>query len=193
MGLIGPLDIFCARNGDHPSGRGRSEGVGREHSEPAAAHACASQGEGRARAPDRQVAVSFVIEPLSSRHDRSAFSCGSEPLDTYLKTPAGQDIRRHISNCFVAVPEKESRVAGYYTLAASSIPVADIPAEISRKLPRYPVLPAALLGRLAVDRQFVRRSLGSALLYDAVARTLRADAAAFANDARRFHLALPVR
>lgn len=122
----------------------------------------------------------FVIEPLSSQHERTAFSCGTEALDGYLHAQANQDIRRHISNCFVAVPEGTNIVAGYYTLAASSIPVAEIPPELSRKLPRYPVLPAALIGRLAVDRRFASQSLGSALLYDAIARTLRADPAVFA-------------
>lgn len=122
----------------------------------------------------------FAIELLAGRHDRSAFSCGVEALDGYLRTQATQDIRRHVSNCFVAVPEGTNGIAGYYTLAASSIPVTDIPSELSRKLPRYPVLPAILIGRLAVDRRFARRSLGSALLYDAIARALRADAAGFA-------------
>jgi GNAT superfamily N-acetyltransferase len=57
--------------------------------------------------------------------------------------------------------------------------VAEIPAELSRRLPRYPLLPAVLIGRLAVDRQFMRRSFGSALLYDAVSRAWRADPAVY--------------
>lgn len=124
--------------------------------------------------------VRFVIEPLSARHERAAFSCGIEPLDRYLQTQANQDIRRNISNCFVAVAEGEISIAAYYTLAASSIPINELPAEIARRLPRYPVLPAVLIGRLAVDRHFARQSLGSALLYDAIARTMAADAAVFA-------------
>jgi ribosomal protein S18 acetylase RimI-like enzyme len=125
------------------------------------------------------VSGTFVIEPLSSKHDRGQFACGIEPLDRYLQTQAGQDIRRRISNCFVAVPDDAKVIAGYYTLAAASIPIDDLPAELSRKLPRYPVLPAALIGRLAVDRNYLRRSLGSALLYDGIIRTMRADPAIF--------------
>lgn len=123
---------------------------------------------------------SFIIEPLSSRHDRAAFTCGIEPLDRYLQTQVNQDIRRRISNCFVAVPVGGKSVAGFYTLSASSIPLTEVPTELSGRLPRYPLLPAALVGRLAVDRQFIRRSLGSALLYDAISRTMRADPAIFA-------------
>lgn len=71
-------------------------------------------------------------------------------------------------------------VAGNYTLAAASIPTADLPEEVIRKLPRYPSLPAVLVGRLAVDLRFRRRGLGGALLADAAAKALRAEAAAFA-------------
>jgi ribosomal protein S18 acetylase RimI-like enzyme len=126
------------------------------------------------------VSGSFVIEALSSKHDRGAFACGVEPLDRYLQTQAGQDIRRRISNCFVAVIEETNLIAGYYTLAAASIPIDDLPTELARRLPRYPVVPAALIGRLAVDRNYTRRSLGLALVYDAISRTMRADPAILA-------------
>jgi GNAT superfamily N-acetyltransferase len=49
-----------------------------------------------------------------------------------------------------------------------------------KRLPRYPVLPAALVGRLAVDQRFLRRGLGSALLADAAHRVVRGDVKAFA-------------
>jgi ribosomal protein S18 acetylase RimI-like enzyme len=126
------------------------------------------------------VSAGFVIAPLAAAHDRQTFSCGAEPLDRYLRTQATQDVRRHIANCFVASPLQSNAVAGYYTLSAASIPMTGLPAEQARKLPRYPVLPAALIGRLAVDRSFQGRQLGAALLFDAIARAIRADAAVFA-------------
>jgi ribosomal protein S18 acetylase RimI-like enzyme len=126
------------------------------------------------------VTAGFVIAPLAAAHDRQTFSCGAEPLDRYLRTQAAQDVRRHIANCFVASPVQSNAVAGYYTLSAASIPMTDLPAEQARKLPRYPVLPAALIGRLAVDLRHQGRQLGAALLFDAVARAIRADAAVFA-------------
>jgi ribosomal protein S18 acetylase RimI-like enzyme len=126
------------------------------------------------------VSAGFVIAPLAAAQDRQTFSCGAEPLDRYLRTQATQDVRRHIANCFVASPLQSNAVAGYYTLSAASIPMTGLPAEQARKLPRYPVLPAALIGRLAVDRRHQGRQLGAALLFDAIARTIRADAAVFA-------------
>lgn len=122
----------------------------------------------------------FVIAPLAAGHDRQAFSCGAAPLDRYLQTQATQDVRRHIANCFVASPAESNVVAGYYTLSAASIPMTDLPEAQARKLPRTPVLPAALIGRLAVDNRWQGRQLGAALLFDAIARAIRADAAVFA-------------
>lgn len=122
----------------------------------------------------------LVIEPLSAAHDRLAFSCGVEALDRYLQVQAGQDVRRRVANCFVAVPERTTSIAGYYTLAATSLALTDVAAEESRRLPRYPLLPAVLIGRLAVDRRYIGRALGSALVFDAITRALRAEPAVFA-------------
>jgi len=122
----------------------------------------------------------FVIEALSAAHNRLAFSCGVEALDRYLQTQAGQDMRRRVANCFVACPTGTTTIAAYYTLAASSLAVTDMAVEELRRLPRYPVLPAALIGRIAVDRQYTGRSLGAATIADAITRALRAEPAVFA-------------
>ncbi len=121
----------------------------------------------------------FVIEPLGT-HDRSAFACGVPPLDRYLREQAAQDVKRLMASCFLAVEAATTRIAGYYTLAATSVPANDLPAELRKRLPRYPVLPAALVGRLAVDRGFHGQGLGSALLADAALRVLNGDVKAFA-------------
>jgi GNAT superfamily N-acetyltransferase len=126
------------------------------------------------------VTASFVIAPLSPNHDRQAFSCGVDPLDRYLQTQATQDIRRRIANCFVATSANSNITAGYYTFSAASVPMLDLPSETAKRLPRYPVVPAALIGRLAIDRQHRGRGLGAALLFDAIARAARADTAIFA-------------
>ena len=73
-----------------------------------------------------------------------------------------------------------NRIAGYYTLAATSVPANDLPTEVLKRLPRYPILPAALVGRLAVDQSFHRKGLGSTLLADAALRVLKGDTKAFA-------------
>jgi len=121
----------------------------------------------------------FRIEPLSDAHERGAFRCGEEALDRYFQTQATQDIRRRVANCFVAVEIATGQVAAFYTMSAASIAFVDLPPEESKRLPRYPTLPAVRIGRLGVDERFQGRGLGEALLMNAVERTMRADAAAF--------------
>lgn len=121
----------------------------------------------------------FRIEPLAA-HDRSFFACGTAALDRYLREQASQDVKRLVASCFVAVDAATQILAGYYTLAAASVAATDLPPELLKRLPRYPVLPAALIGRLAVDRRFGSKGLGSALLADAALRVLKGDIKAFA-------------
>ena len=123
--------------------------------------------------------VPFRFEALGDS-DRAAFCCGEDVLDRYFQTQATQDIRRRIANCFVVVEAATGRVAAYYTLSAASIPLVDLPADETKRLPRYPILPAVRIGRLAVDRRFQRRGLGELMLMNAVHRTIQDAAAAFA-------------
>lgn len=116
----------------------------------------------------------FRIELLAAVHEHAAFSCGIEALDRYLKTQASQDMRRRVANCFVALPDATATIAGFYTLTAASIPLHDLPDGETRRLPRYPVLPAVLIGRLAVDQRFKGQKLGAVLLFDAILQALRA-------------------
>lgn len=122
----------------------------------------------------------FSVEPLGREHDRSAFACGEEALDRYFHTQVTQDTRRRIANCFVAVEQDGGVVAGFYTIAAAGLPLLDLPREEARRLPRYPMLPAVRIGRLAVDRRFAGRGLGAALLADAARRVMQMPPAVFA-------------
>lgn len=121
----------------------------------------------------------FIVTPLDAVHDRTAFRCGSEPLDRYLLEYASQDIRRRMAACFVALADGP-RIAGYYTLAAASLLLTDLPTRIAKKLPRYPTVPAVRLGRLAVDRAFQGKGLGGALVADALSRAVQSEIAAYA-------------
>ncbi len=117
--------------------------------------------------------MSLVIEPLGKQHDRATFSCGVAELDDYLKRRAGQDIRRRIARAFVCTEGGTGTVLGFYTLSALAIDVSALPEDQARKLPRHPV-PAALIGRLAIDRSVQGKGLGRLLLADAIQRTLAA-------------------
>jgi GNAT superfamily N-acetyltransferase len=121
----------------------------------------------------------FRIEALTSAHTRKSFSSGSAPLNRYLHDLATQDIKRRVSNCFVAIDDAGT-IAGYYTFAAASFPLTELSAEEAKRLPRYALLPAGLIGRLAVDQRFRGQKLGGALIMDAALRAAHAEPAIFA-------------
>lgn len=126
------------------------------------------------------MSFAFRLEPLGGEHERSGHRCGEDALDRYFETQVTQDIRRRVANCFVAVENATGNIAGWYTISAASIPLVDLPSDEIKRLPRYPVVPAVRIGRLAVDLRFQGQGLGGALLADAAARALKAEAAAFA-------------
>lgn len=122
----------------------------------------------------------FRVEALGAETGRDGFSCGVPALDGYLARQASQDMRRRVSACYVATEVTSGRTAGYYTLAAASVALTDLPEALAKKLPRYPSVPVARVGRLAIDLAFQGRQLGGALLADAAERAARSEVAVFA-------------
>ncbi len=116
----------------------------------------------------------YRVEPLGKQHDRSAFSCGVEPLDRYLREHAGQDARKRMAAPFILCEGKSNAVLGYYTLSALSVAVGAWPEAVAKKLPKYPLVPATLMGRLAVDTRLRGKGAGEHLLMDALRRALEA-------------------
>ena len=115
----------------------------------------------------------LVVEPLGAHHNRAAFSCGEPALDAYLRRQASQDVRRRVAQVFAALGSSAVEIAGYYSLSAASFAKDELPPALAKRLPHYPV-PAAMLGRLAVDRKERGRGVGEMLLLDAIHRVVRA-------------------
>lgn len=122
--------------------------------------------------PEAADQTDYRVEALARQHDRKGFSCGVEPLDRYLRDQAGQDARKRVAAPFVLCAGTSNTVLAYYTLSALSIDVGAWPEDVARKLPRYPVVPATLLGRLAVDKSQRGKGRGEFLLMDALRRAL---------------------
>ena len=116
----------------------------------------------------------YRVEPLGRQHDRSDFSCGVEALDRYLHEQAGQDARKRVAAPFVLCAGTSNRVMGYYTLSALSLDIGGWPEAVAKRLPRYPLVPATLLGRLAVATRAQVSGVGEHLLMDALTRALDA-------------------
>lgn len=137
----------------------------------------------------------YRVEPLRPSHDRAGFRCGVPELDDYFHHQAGQDARRKVAAPFVMV-DKSGAMVGYYTLSAYSVYARELPDAVAKKLPRYPLLPATLLGRLAVSQEHRGRKLGRLLLMDALHRSWKNTAEvasigvvveAFDTEARAFY------
>jgi ribosomal protein S18 acetylase RimI-like enzyme len=126
------------------------------------------------------VTAPFPVEILGPHHDRKTFSSGVPALDRYFCEQVTQDVRRRATACYVAVEASTGKVAGYYTLAAGGIPLSDMPEALARRLPRYPSVPVARLGRLAIDVACQGRKLGAMLLWDAATRAVRSEVTVFA-------------
>jgi hypothetical protein len=114
----------------------------------------------------------YICEPLGKHHDRASFDCGVSVLNEYLAKYANQDMKRKAAAVFVLVDrDAPKRVIGFYTLCATSVELSSLPIELSKKLPRYPEIPAILVGRLA--RDIGHPGVGAMLLSDALVRCVR--------------------
>ena len=117
----------------------------------------------------------FITEALRDEHDRAAFSSGSAALDRYFRQQAGQGHRWGITAVYVALDTTgENTIIGFYTLSATAVATATLPSDLTRKLPRYPALPAVLIGRLARDERWRGQRVGFRLMVDAFDRVIAA-------------------
>lgn len=100
------------------------------------------------------------------------FDCGEDSLNHYILKQAKQDMKRHISATYIL--RNNSSLLGYYTLSSTIIPLDKLQntdESFARKLPKYPYLPATLIGRLAVNIKDKKNGYGKILLIDALKRS----------------------
>jgi GNAT superfamily N-acetyltransferase len=109
------------------------------------------------------------LQPLAQIHDLRTFDCGQMPLNDWLKRRAFANQVTGASRTFVLVGEC-NQVLGYYALAAGAVAHADAVGSVRRNMPDP--IPVMVLGRLAVDLSCQGQQYGSALLRDAVLRTV---------------------
>lgn len=125
------------------------------------------------RKNEQDMPEKIIISALESYHEKDFFDCGESILNDYLKKYAFQDVKRKLSQHFVATEIDKNKIIGYYSLSSASEDFSNLPDELKRNLPKYPV-PLARLSRLAVDLRYQRVGLGKFLLIDSMRRVLRA-------------------
>lgn len=131
--------------------------------------------------------------PISDEHILANFDCGELSLNEWLQKRALKNQTSGASRCFVLC--NNNKVIGYYSLSAGAINHNAAPKPLRRNMPDP--LPVLLLGRLAIDKNYHNKGLGSALLRDAMLRavSVASDTGVFAilvhalsEQARRFYL-----
>jgi predicted GNAT family N-acyltransferase len=73
---------------------------------------------------------------------------------------------------FVITPDHKT-IASFYTLSQYAVDVGELPEDVSKRLPRYPMVSATLVGRLAVSERFRAMFRRERLLMDALHRALQ--------------------
>jgi len=112
----------------------------------------------------------------SARHSsgRSAFDCGKPEFNAFLQTLATQQLHKNMLTLWVAFDEANGLIAGYYTLSAASITYTpEANPQLAKGFRAYGTLPAFLIGRLAVDKNYRGQKLGTELVRDALLRCLQ--------------------
>lgn len=112
----------------------------------------------------------FDSEPLREDHDLASFDCGKPELDSWLREYALHAIAMRTARVFVWTDDL--RVVAYYTLNGHQVNRDDVPPRIGRGGPA--VLPAVLVGKLALDQSLRGHGLGGDLVVDAFERILTA-------------------
>lgn len=114
--------------------------------------------------------MGHYVAPLDQTHDVKSFDCGTEKLNTWLQTIAGQHQTKGLSKTFVLVDDKApTTIIGFYALAIRRMtPKEALPAELARKLPAD--IPGYTLARSAIATRSAKQGFGADLLVDAMRR-----------------------
>ncbi len=120
--------------------------------------------------------INWQIEEFSLYKDkinRNDFDCGNDSLNEFIKTKASQYEKNNYTKIYLAIEEKNKLFGGYYSLSASSVILSVFPESTSKSMPKHSKVPVALLGKLAVNKEFQGQKLGSFLLIDAMDKIKR--------------------
>lgn len=109
-------------------------------------------------------------QPISANHDLSRFNSIEPTLNYWLQQHSlkneGQSSRTYV----VVDDDTNNRVVGFYCLSTGSVEHRDSVRAIKRNMPNP--IPICVLGRLAVDRDYNGKGIGSGLLKEALSKTL---------------------
>jgi hypothetical protein len=116
------------------------------------------------------------LELLGPEHDLSGFDCGEAALNSWLLRHALKNQASNNSKTYVlpTIPSCGKKVVGFYALVGATLTHDKAIPSLHAGTPKSQVIPAILLARLAVAREYQKMGLGKALLKDALKQCLAA-------------------
>ncbi|MGL1890918.1 MAG: GNAT family N-acetyltransferase [Spirochaetaceae bacterium] len=119
------------------------------------------------------MALNIEIVPVSKKLKLKDFNCGINELNKYLSQFSIPNDKKNIGKTFVAILKDNIDIlVGYYTVSMAQVYFKELPDEMKKGLPKYPV-PAMRIGKLAVDEKYHGKNIGAYLLRDSFIRAIR--------------------
>jgi GNAT superfamily N-acetyltransferase len=118
----------------------------------------------------------WQITAFSAHAIRQGFDCGSQPLNKFLESYAGQhegkDLRTYLALANAADSHKQ--VLGYCSICSFQIEFSSLPKTAYVGLSKHHPVPCVLIARLAVDLKTQGQGLGAHLLLHALHQAWKA-------------------
>ncbi len=98
----------------------------------------------------------------------SSFDCGEAELDRFLRKEASRFTKQGLSAVRLLVDLDKNRIVGFYAISPMCVEKKKL-SDAQRQMYNVPFpIPAWLIGRLAVDREYQKKGYGKQLLLDAM-------------------------
>ena len=110
----------------------------------------------------------------AARHDRAAFTCGTDRIDNFLKITTSKYLAGDIGRIYVAVERSGGRLVGFYAVGPHSIDASELEADMKKRLPNYDRISAYYLSMIGTHSTVQGKGVGSLLMADALKRCMKA-------------------
>ena len=118
---------------------------------------------------DKEFISRIKVEPFDrKRHDRTAFSCGVDRIDNFLKITAGNHADHDHGKVYVACESTSDIVLGFYAISPHCVDLSVLSEEVRKRLPNQPKVSAIYLSMVGVDTSLQGRGVGTFLMMSAL-------------------------
>lgn len=114
------------------------------------------------------------VELLTAEHDMTGFDCGEPALNSWLARFALKNQSSNNSKTYVlaTIPSYGRKIVGFYVLVVATLTHEQAIESLHKGTPKNQMIPAILLARLGISKDYQGQGLGKALLKDALKQCL---------------------